>query len=296
MRPSPSCIRTSNVCLGYSMNGNQLRRLVNKAAKAYADQNRVPHYLSCNQTKPTVLFFADQDLSSHGNFLNASYEVICGNPEWERRLHKPHPRKDALPEERRTEAMELDSCTSSDALLLNVFCYPGLFLHDPFVQLMGLPETAKPSLVFGFKPRVPLHCSRIDTTEVDLKAEDLLIEAKLTEGDFTKKCAAAVERYRDFGSVFESASLCTHDGYYLNYQLIRNVLAAYHLDARFRLICDARRDDLIDAACNVLSAVRAPDLRAKCGIITWQEVAHCATETLQAFLSDKYGITSSHSV
>ena len=58
MRPSPSCIRTPNVCLGYSMNGNQLRRLVNKAAKAYADQNRVPHYLSCNQTEPTVLFFA----------------------------------------------------------------------------------------------------------------------------------------------------------------------------------------------------------------------------------------------
>lgn len=278
------------------MNGHQLRRLVIKAARAYADQNEVPHYFSCNKKEPTVLFLADQDPCSHGNFLNASYDVICGNPEWERRLHKRHPRSDALPKERREEAMELDSCTSSDALLMNVFCYPGLFLHAPFVQLMGLPKMAEPSLVFGFKARVPLHCSSTDATEVDLKVEDLLIEAKLTEAGFTKKPASAVERYRDFGSVFEPASLCTEGGDYLNYQLIRNVLAAYHRCTRFRLICDARRDDLIGAACNVLSAVRAPDLRARCGIITWQEVAHCAPATLQAFLSDKYGIASSHSV
>ena len=81
-----------------------------------------------------------------------------------------------------------------------------------------------------------------------------------------------------------------------HYQLIRNVLAAYHLGSRFRLICDARRGDLIDAARNVLSAVRAPDLLAKCGIVTWQEVARCAPETLQSFLLDKYGIAPSDSV
>ena len=189
---------------------------------------------------------------------NASYDVICGNPEWARRLHKPHPRRTALPAERRTEAMELDSCTSSDALLMNVFCYPGLFLHDPFVRLMGLPATAEPALVFGFKPGVPLRCSLIDATEVDLKVKDVLIEAKLTEKDFTRKRADAVARYCGFGSVFESAGLYTQDGYYLHYQLIRNVLAAYRLGSRFRLICDARRDDLIDAACNVLSAGRPP--------------------------------------
>ena len=74
------------------------------------------------------------------------------------------------------------------------------------------------------------------------------------------------------------------------------MLAAYHLGSRFRLICDARRDDLIDAACNVLSAVRAPDLLAKCGIVTWQEVARCAPEALQSFLLEKYGIAPSDSV
>ena len=123
-----------------------------------------------------------------------------------------------------------------------------------------------------------------------------MIEAKLTEPNFTKKRADAVERYCDFGSVFESSSLSMQDGHYLHYQLLRNVLAAYHLGSRFRLICDARRDDLIGAACTVLSAVRAPDLRAKCGIVTWQEVARCAPEALRSFLIDKYGIAPSDSV
>ena len=282
------------------MDGNELRRLVNEAAKVYADQYRLPHYLSLNQTEPTVLFVPyqdDQGAPRHGNFLNASYDAICGNPEWARRFRKPHPRRPALPAERRAEAMELDSCTSSDALLMNVFCYPNLLRHDPFVRLMGLPATteAEPERVFGFKPRVPLRRSRTDATEVDLKLQCLLIEAKLTEKDFTKKRADAVERYRDFVSVFESSILPMQDGHYLHYQLIRNVLAAYQCGFRFRLICDARRCDLIEAARTVLHAIRTPNLRAKCDIITWQEVAHCAPEDLGAFLRDKYGIASSDS-
>lgn len=281
------------------MDGNELRRLVNRAAKAYADQCGLPHYLSLNQTEPTVLFspYQDQGALLHGNFLDASYGAISSNPEWVRRLQKRHSQRNkALPEERRAEAMELDSCTSSDALLMNVFCYPGLFLHDPFVRLMGLPATAEPDLVFGFKPGVPLRRSRTDATEVDLRVEDLLIEAKLTEPDFTSKRPTVVDRYRDFGSVFESSRLRTQDGYYLHYQLVRNVLAAYHLGSRFRLICDARRHDLIEAAGRVMSAIRFPNLRAKCGIITWQEVARFVPETLGSFLLDKYDIAPSDGI
>ena len=278
------------------MDGNELRRLVNKAAKTYADQYRLPHYLSLNQTEATVLFLPNKDRRLHGNFHNASYGAVCGNREWARRLHKPHPRRTALPAERRSEAMELDSCTSSDALLMNVFCYPGLFLHDSFVRLMGLPATVESDLVFGFKPGVPLRRSLTDATEVDLKVRELLIEAKLTEKDFTKKRAEAVERYRDFESVFESSRLHMQDGHYLHYQLIRNVLAAYHLGFRFRLICDGRRHDLIEAAGTVMSAIRFPNLRAKCGIITWQDVARCAPEALGSFLLDKYDIAPSDSI
>lgn len=275
------------------MNGNELRRLVNKAARMYADRYRLPYYLSLNQTEPTVLFPPDQEALLHGNFHSASYSAICDNREWVRRLRKLHSRRTALPTERRAEAMELDSCTSSDALLMNVFCYPGLFLHDPFVRLMGLPATAEPDLVFGFKPRVPLRRSHGDATEVDLRVEDMLVEAKLTENDFTRKRHDAVERYRDFAAVFDSSILQAQDGYYLHYQLIRNVLAAYHLGSRFRLICDARRCDLIEAARTVLTAIRFPNLRRKCGIITWQEIARCAPEALGSFLRDKYDVAPS---
>ena len=221
--------------------------------------------------------------------------VPCGNPEWARRLQKAHTRRKALPEERGTEAMELDSCTSSDALLMNVFCYPGIFLHGPLVQLLGLSTAAEPWPSFGFNPGLPRRDSGRDT-EVDLKVEDLLIEAKLTEIGFTGKRIEVVERYYDFQAVFESSTLPMWDGQYRHYQLLRNVLAAYHLDFRFRLIWDERRDDLIAAMSCIVSAVRDPELRARCGIVTWQEVARCVPEALQSFLLDKYGIAPSESV
>ena len=276
------------------MDGNELRRVVNKASKAYADQYRLPHYLSRKQTEPTVLFFRDPDAPIHGNFLNASYDVICGNPEWARRLRKPHPRRTALPAERRAGAMELDSCTSSDALLMNVFCYPGVFQHGPLVQLLGLSTAAEPRLCFGFNPGVPRRDSGRDT-EVDLKVEDLLIEAKLTETGFTDKRIEVVERYCDFQAVFEPSALPKLDGQYRHYQLLRNVLAAHHLGFRFRLICDERRDDLIDAVSCIVAAVRDPELRDRCGVVTWQEIARCVPEALRSFLQDKYEIAPSDS-
>ena len=102
-----------------------------------------------------VLFLPGKEPLQHGNFLDASYRAICRNPEWARRLQKAHSQRQALPEERRAEAMELDSCTSSDALLMNVFCYPGVFQHDLLVDLLGLSTAAESRLCFGFNPRVP---------------------------------------------------------------------------------------------------------------------------------------------
>ena len=277
------------------MNERELRQLIIEAAKRYADSHNLPYYLSLGQTNPVVLFLPSQEPLRHGNFLDASYRAICGNPEWARRLQKAHTQRLALPEERRAEAMELDSCTSSDALLMNVFCYPGVFQHGPLVQLLGLSTAAEPRLGFGFNPGVPRRDSGRDT-EVDLKVEDLLIEAKLTETGFTDKRIEVVERYCDFQAVFEPSTLPMLDGQYRHYQLLRNVLAAHHLGFRFRLICDERRDDLIDAVSCIVSAVRDPELRARCGVVTWQEVARCVPEALQSFLLDKYGIAPSDSV
>ena len=78
--------------------------------------------------------------------------------------------------------MELDTCTSSDALLMNIFCYPGLSRDCRVPALLGTDPGA--SLCFGYKARVPLVDGRFDRTEVDLRLGNVLVEAKLTEGDF----------------------------------------------------------------------------------------------------------------
>jgi hypothetical protein len=78
--------------------------------------------------------------------------------------------------------MELDSCTSSDALLMNIFCHPSVSRDDRVRALLGAEPGLSPC--FGYKARVPLANGRFDRTEVNLRVGDLLIEAKLTESDF----------------------------------------------------------------------------------------------------------------
>ena len=56
---------------------------------------------------------------------------------------------------------------------------------------------------FGFPARVPLEDNRCDRTEVDMRIGDLLVETKLTEGDFQRADKAKLLRYRDFFHVFE---------------------------------------------------------------------------------------------
>ncbi len=136
----------------------------------------------------------------HGNFFDPAYATIQAQPEWKRRLNKVHAQaKRSLPRAER-KWCELDSSTSSDALLMNVFCTPGV-LDSPAVQnALGVErgDIAK----FGWKARVPLKNGRTDATEVDMRWGTLLVEAKLTESDFQTRSAAVVTGYRDFEEVF----------------------------------------------------------------------------------------------
>lgn len=135
----------------------------------------------------------------HGNFFDVAYAAIVARPQWMRRLKKAHTGRRMLPRADRPWC-ELDSSTSSDALLMNVFCTPGV-LESPLVQsVLGVEDGA--NAVFGWKARVPLKNGRTDTTEVDLRWGSLLIEAKLTEPDFQTRSAAIMEGYRDFEEVF----------------------------------------------------------------------------------------------
>ena len=94
---------------------------------------------------------------------------------------------------------------SSDALLMNVFCAPGVAESPAVRRMLGVDELTSP--VFGWKARVPLANGRFDRTEVDMRWGSLLIEAKLTETDFQTRAAKIVEAYRDFDAVFDRDSL-----------------------------------------------------------------------------------------
>jgi hypothetical protein len=90
---------------------------------------------------------------------------------------------------------------SSDALLMNVFCAPGVAEDARVRAALGVEGDATPE--FGWRARVPLKNGRFDRTEVDLRWGGLLVEAKLTEADFQTREAAIVEGYRDFEDVFD---------------------------------------------------------------------------------------------
>jgi hypothetical protein len=126
-----------------------------------------------------------------------------------------------------------------------------------------------------------------------MKLENVLFEAKLTEGDFQIQCAELVEQYRDLRDVFESRQLPRAKKKYVSYQHIRNVLAAHALALDFCTLLDARRPDLIEDWFLIVRCIRSATLRARCKVLTWQELtSSCLPGALKNFLSVKYGIVS----
>jgi hypothetical protein len=203
----------------------QLRREINARAALYAHEHRLLHELSPG-TQPAVLFGRDEH-GQHGNFRPETYAHICGDPEWARRLTKPHTASRRSVARKDWRWMELDAAVSSDALLMNVFCHPGVFdgtrLPPTVATLLGVPSATRPC--FGIHPGVPLAprqrttpkrraagrttepVGAVDRTEIDLVLGSLFVEAKLTEADFQNAAPALLERYRDLEIVFDAALL-----------------------------------------------------------------------------------------
>ena len=151
-----------------------------------------------------VIVYEPED-GRHGNFFDPAYTAIAANPDWMRRFDKVHAQAArSLPKPQLDPARrwrELDSSMSSDALLMNIFCTPGVAESAAVQSALGVEEDAVP--VFGWKARVPLANGRFDRTEVDMRFGSLLVEAKLTEVGFQTRAAAIVEAYRDFDVVFD---------------------------------------------------------------------------------------------
>lgn len=248
-----------------------------------------PHELTRGHT-PSVIY--TPDLVAHGNFIDASYRRIIANPEWSRRLEKAHTAKRQArptgPHEEMRAWRELDTANSSDALLMNIFCYPRALYGSRLTALLGVSAGLEP--LFGYRPSTPRQRDLSDRTEIDMRLGHLLVEAKLTESDFQTAPLRLLERYTDFDSVFERADLPHTRNGVRSYQLIRGILAAYAEQSTFCVFLDARRPDLIEAWFATLSAVRSYTLRSRLRLLTWQELAPTLPKPLQAFLADKYGI------
>jgi len=270
-----------------SLSAANLRRELGFRNKQYAARLG----LDCRESygNPAVICYlpCEEELT-HGNFLPTAYRAILKNESWRKRLGKVHTMaRSSLPREDR-RWRELDSCNSSDALLMNIFCYPGTFRGGAVLDLLGVEAGSVPE--FGVRAKVPRGGDSFDRTEVDMRLGNLLVEAKLTETDFQTADGILVKSYRDFAEVFECSRLTKSNGRFLCYQLLRNVMAAHHYLGSFCILLDARRPDLMELWFAVMTCIRSVDLRLRCKVLTWQELAAVLPPKLQSFLEEKYGI------
>ncbi len=270
-----------------SLTAIQLRRELSSRNAELARNHE--HELTFSES-PSYIY--QQNGATHGNFHPLSFHAISGNELWRARLEKGYTAARFVPRRWDRSRKELDCCNSSDALLMNVFCYPGALSRPSLRLFLGLIDAAEPT--FGVKPRIPLKRGRGDQTEVDMVLGSLLVEAKLTESDFQRAPLAKLLQYRDFETVFNLDELPRSGETFHSYQLIRGVLAAFCTEGSFALLCDARRVDLIEKWVRIIRAVKLFELRHRLGVFTWQELADHLPESLTSFLGQKYGIFPEH--
>jgi hypothetical protein len=263
-----------------------LRRELNERAFRYASRRGLLYDMTPN-AHPSIVFGPQEapDGPRHGNFLDATYRAIVADANWAARLTKAHTAHRRMWPRAEWRWRELDAAASSDALLMNVFCYPGVLEGRALRALLGIEAGVHPE--FGYKPRIPLSKGRFDRTEVDLRLGGLLVEAKLTETAVGPTRRALLDRYPGFVDAFEPRLEESIPGY----QLHRGVLAAaVDATSRFCLLADARRPDLLEAWHAVMSTVRTAELRCRLQMLTWQEIAATLPTGLQAFLEERYGV------
>ncbi len=250
------------------MKPGEQKQLITQAAKTYANIKE----FDFEEHASAIIFL---DLES--NFHEASLKNIKRNPIWSQRLNKTHPKV--------KNAKEMQSSNSSDALLMNIFCYPNITEYKGFKKLIGDCDVIE----FGYNPKIKRIDNTEDSTEIDLELSGSLCEAKLTEEDFTSREASIVERY-NLDEVFHVDALPRVGNKYDNYQIIRNLLAAKQHKKDHILFCDERRPDLVRRYLETVICLKDIEQRKRCRVIFWQEIARLCPTSLKTRLKYKYGI------
>ncbi len=253
------------------MKANTLKEDLWQAAKNYADKKNFPIDES---HKSTIIFKSLKD-----NFHPDSYKNIIKNPKWEERTLKSH--------QNVTGVKEMQSSNSSDALLMNIFCHPDIGQWKGVRNLIG---GQLDTINFGIPGNVHINGGQIDKTEIDMELTGLFCEAKLTESDFTKKEKDIVERYDNLNDIFHKEELHRIGENYCNYQIIRNLLAAFQYGKKHMLLCDERRPDLVRKYMQTVTCLKAIHNRKKCRVVFWQEIVDACGATLRDWIAEKYGM------
>lgn len=268
------------------MYSKQLRITLTDIAKKYASTHKYKFNTGLKKTPESALIFDQTEF----NFNKDTWSVIWNNTAYRSRTQKAHSSFDST-----NPKDEMQSSNSSDALLMNIFCYPKINEWKGVKQLLQVNDLSQ--LKFGHEPGISLNDGTVDRTEVDLFIQDgenkIFCESKLTETDFVFEPLSKFERYTHFDTVFDSNYLPVFKGETANYQLVRNILAAYEFNTKFYLFIDARRPDLAKSFYQTLRCIKDIDLRQRCEIFYWQDIAAYCGADLKAFLMSKYGINES---
>jgi len=235
---------------------------------------------------PSVIYSGDDGV--HGNFLSASYRRILADTDWSKRLGKSYTAGARVPRAGDRWRGELECASSSDALLMNLFCYPRMLCRPGVCSLLGVDAGLRPE--FGARARILMRRGEVDRTELDMRVGNLMVEAKLTEGGFGTASRQRLLRYCAVDEVFDVEELPWVEDVVHGYQLVRGVLAAVQKDARFLVLCDGRRADMTEMWFRVLRAVRSYEVRSRMALLNWQELAGVMPSVVQEFLAEKYGI------
>lgn len=235
---------------------------------------------------PSVVYAPEE--RAHGNFLAASYRRILADPAWAARLEKTYTGSAGLPRSGDRWRGELECAVSSDALLMNVFCYPGVLRRRGVCACLGVKQGERP--MFGVRAQLAMRGGEVDRTEFDMEVGDLWVEAKLTETGFGRAARERLLRYTGVVDFFDLDALPAGSAHVFGYQIVRGLLAAVQHQRRYLVLLDARRADLREICFQALRAVRDAEVRSRFRLLTWQELASALPPLLQQFLAEKYGI------
>jgi hypothetical protein len=153
-----------------------LRRELSERNASYATLHQLAHVTSYGEM-PVVIYQPSPCGTRHGNFIPASYRALQHRPQWKQRFEKVHSQAGRAFPQSDCVSKELDSSMSSDALLMNIFCYPGVTKRRELSLMLGTETGDLPE--FGFKPRISLTSGFVERTEIDMKLGSVLFEASV---------------------------------------------------------------------------------------------------------------------